>query len=74
MSEVRHFPWTASPDTRHCWALWREDLPCPNRPCWRVQNSTNHGYSIMCDVHKEAFATDYPAAQVRYLSLEEDTP
>jgi len=75
-SQVRYFPWSDTPDTTHCWALWREDLPCPNRPTWRIQNTTNAGYSLMCDVHKEGFATDYPHALVvfnTYTTPQEDT-
>lgn len=71
MSTIRYFPWTDRPDTHRCWALWREDVPCPNPATWRVQNRTNDGYSLMCDVHKEGFATDYPSARVEYIPVEE---
>jgi hypothetical protein len=70
MSEVRALPWNAAVDETRCMALWRESLPCPNHATWRVQNRTNPGYSVMCDVHKEGFATDYPFAMVQYRRLE----
>jgi len=53
-----------------CWAFWREGLPCPNQVAWRVQNRTNAGYSLMCDVHKDAFVAAQPQALVRYQRLE----
>ena len=67
MSEIRAFPWETPVDTFRCWAQWREGLPCPNAATWVVQNTTNKGYSLMCDVHKEGFAHDYPHAMVQYL-------
>ena len=69
MSTIRHVAWSDPHDDTVCWAFWREDLPCLNRPTWRVQNTTNAGYSLMCEVHKEGFATDYPDALVVYTRL-----
>jgi hypothetical protein len=69
MSEVRAFSWDTPVDTTRCWAKWREDLPCPNRATYRVQNRANQGYSLMCDVHKDGFAHDYPFAAVQYLAI-----
>jgi len=53
-----------------CWALWRVGVPCPNQATWEVRNTTNPGYSRMCEVHKAAFAEAEPAAAVEYLRLE----
>ena len=60
------------PDWRlgQCMALWRVDLPCPNRAEWRVENTTNVGWSDMCASHKEGFAALYPQAAVRYVALD----
>ena len=52
-----------------CLCYWRADLPCPNVAEWRVENMTNIGYSLMCTPHKEGFATLYPLALVRYITL-----
>jgi hypothetical protein len=69
MSQVRTFPGDRPVDMAHCWALWREDLPCPNVATWRVQNTTNAGYSLMCDVHKDGFMRAHPAAAVTYVAV-----
>ena len=57
-----------------CWAQWRPGLPCPNRAVWRIENTTNPGYSRVCDPHKEAFADTWPEAAVRFVALAEDDP
>jgi len=68
-SQIRTLRGSETPSPAQCWALWREDLPCPNVPMWRIQNTTNAGYSLVCDVHKEGFATAYPHARVVYAPL-----
>ena len=55
-----------------CMCSWSEDRPCPNRAVWRLENTTNDGYSLMCTPHKEGFARFYPNALVRYRCLLDD--
>lgn len=73
MSEIRVYPdGTPLPNTWHpgqCMCLWREDLPCPNAAEWRVENTTNEGFSEMCGPHKEGFEALAPDALVRYVTL-----
>ena len=78
MTDIRIIPWHSDEveaiGHSTCWALWREDLPCPNQATWRVQNLHNVGYSLMCDLHKEAFAEAAPYASVRYIPMEGPPP
>ncbi len=73
LGETIRVPPTLGPDFQagQCMCLWREDLPCPNRATWRVENTTNAGFSEMCTPHKEGFAILEPTALVRYVRLEE---
>ena len=72
MAEIRVFEDTPSHDwcLGQCMCSWREDLPCPNQATWRVENTTNEGFSDMCTPHKEDFAALWPEAFVRYVALE----
>jgi len=71
MAEVRVIPEAELPPDDVCWCEWRLGVPCPNRAEWRVQNTTNDGYSLMCDPHMEGFAAQFPTAAVRYVALED---
>lgn len=72
MADVRIVPLETSLPTDRCWSLWREDLPCPNRATWRVENLDNAGSALMCTPHKDGFAMLWPEARVRFVALGED--
>jgi hypothetical protein len=52
-----------------CWAEWKPGLGCPNRAVWHVQNLDNAGYTRLCTLHRDGWATSYPEARVACTTL-----
>jgi hypothetical protein len=47
----------------YCQCLWG-DNDCPNKAAWILENISNNGYAVMCEVHYDGFREFYDVQDI----------